>query len=291
MLNIGEFARTTGLTVKALRYYDEKDVLTPARTDPFTGYRSYGTEQIRPAAALSVLRSMGLSTAAAKRVLEAEESPDELLDRHRREVLAERERQDRIWEEGRAMLEGYASPCALQEREAAPLPWVGIAVPLPDGEGEDGAHPATGDSAAADPGAKAAAGSGREADTQLELLLSALSAREVAVTGPSWSSFRSAADGAGVEMVLAVGLAQPLRPEDVPGGLVDSVVSGVVPARTEQFVRLGPVLELGPELTAPHPGMVALLTAAGADRADHVRQTLVFGADGESCAELVIDVH
>ena len=39
LLTIGRFARLTGLSVGALRHYDELDLLRPARTDPFTSYR------------------------------------------------------------------------------------------------------------------------------------------------------------------------------------------------------------------------------------------------------------
>lgn len=47
MLSIGEFASMTGLSVKALRHYDEKEVLVPADVDPGTGYRRYGEAQVR----------------------------------------------------------------------------------------------------------------------------------------------------------------------------------------------------------------------------------------------------
>jgi DNA-binding transcriptional MerR regulator len=39
MLSIGRFARLTGLTVKALRHYDELGLLRPAHVDGWTGYR------------------------------------------------------------------------------------------------------------------------------------------------------------------------------------------------------------------------------------------------------------
>ena len=40
LMTIGRFARITGLTVKALRHYDEVGLLRPAAVDPETGYRS-----------------------------------------------------------------------------------------------------------------------------------------------------------------------------------------------------------------------------------------------------------
>lgn len=39
LLSIGRFARISGLTVKALRHYDDVGLLRPARVDDATGYR------------------------------------------------------------------------------------------------------------------------------------------------------------------------------------------------------------------------------------------------------------
>ena len=47
LLPIGRFARLTGLSVGALRHYDELDILRPAEVDRFTGYRRYRREPAR----------------------------------------------------------------------------------------------------------------------------------------------------------------------------------------------------------------------------------------------------
>ena len=57
-LSIGAFSRVSGLTVKALRHYDEIGLLEPARVDESTGYRYYGLEQARPAEAIRRLRAL-----------------------------------------------------------------------------------------------------------------------------------------------------------------------------------------------------------------------------------------
>jgi len=44
---IGRFSVITRLTQKALRYYDQKDLLVPEEKDPFTGYRYYTENQIQ----------------------------------------------------------------------------------------------------------------------------------------------------------------------------------------------------------------------------------------------------
>jgi DNA-binding transcriptional MerR regulator len=48
-LSIGEFARRSRLSVKALRLYDERGVLVPARVDEASGYRYYDAAQLEAA--------------------------------------------------------------------------------------------------------------------------------------------------------------------------------------------------------------------------------------------------
>ena len=58
LMPIGRFARLTGLTVKALRHYDELGLLRPAAVDPETGYRSYSSAQLGRAEAIRLLRRL-----------------------------------------------------------------------------------------------------------------------------------------------------------------------------------------------------------------------------------------
>jgi len=46
LLSIGEVARLTGAGIQALRYYERKNILKPAYTDPESGYRYYSLDQI-----------------------------------------------------------------------------------------------------------------------------------------------------------------------------------------------------------------------------------------------------
>jgi DNA-binding transcriptional MerR regulator len=73
LLPIGRFARLTGLTVGALRHYDEEGVLTPADVDPATGYRRYRRDQLQTARAVAALRDLELSLPAIRALLEADE--------------------------------------------------------------------------------------------------------------------------------------------------------------------------------------------------------------------------
>jgi DNA-binding transcriptional MerR regulator len=60
MLSIGRFADATGLTVKALRHYDEIGLLVPARVDPDNGYRYYDAAQVEDAVTIRRLRALEL---------------------------------------------------------------------------------------------------------------------------------------------------------------------------------------------------------------------------------------
>ena len=60
MLTIGEFARETGLTAKALRLYDDLGLLAPADVDDRTGYRRYTRDQVDRARLVARLRSAGV---------------------------------------------------------------------------------------------------------------------------------------------------------------------------------------------------------------------------------------
>jgi DNA-binding transcriptional MerR regulator len=57
-MQIGRFAHLTGLTVKALRHYDELGLLRPAGVDPESGYRSYEPEQAERAETIRMLRQL-----------------------------------------------------------------------------------------------------------------------------------------------------------------------------------------------------------------------------------------
>ena len=58
LLTIGRFARLAGLSVGALRHYDELDLLRAARTDPFTSYRLYARGQLETARLIVRLRDL-----------------------------------------------------------------------------------------------------------------------------------------------------------------------------------------------------------------------------------------
>jgi DNA-binding transcriptional MerR regulator len=76
LLPIGRFARLAGLTIGALRHYDEEGVLVPADVDRDTGYRRYRRDQLPTARAIAALRDLELSLPAIRALLEADEADD-----------------------------------------------------------------------------------------------------------------------------------------------------------------------------------------------------------------------
>jgi DNA polymerase-3 subunit beta len=70
-LGIGDFARRTGLSISALRFYDDRGVLPPAAVDPSSGYRSYDAAQVATAVLLRDLRRLGLGLAEVAAFLDA----------------------------------------------------------------------------------------------------------------------------------------------------------------------------------------------------------------------------
>lgn len=89
---IGVFARRSGLTPSALRFYADSGLLTPATVDPVTGYRYYGVDQVAQATVLRRLRELAMPLAAVEAVLAA--GPGEasrLVDEHVARVLREAE--------------------------------------------------------------------------------------------------------------------------------------------------------------------------------------------------------
>lgn len=72
LVSIGEFARRSRLSPKALRLYDELGLLVPARVDPDTGYRRYATAQLDQARLVAALRRLGIPLARIKAIVALE---------------------------------------------------------------------------------------------------------------------------------------------------------------------------------------------------------------------------
>jgi DNA-binding transcriptional MerR regulator len=69
-LNPSEAARRLGVTAKALRLYEARGLIAPARTA--AGWRAYGPDEMARVAEIAALRELGLSLAQVARVLEGD---------------------------------------------------------------------------------------------------------------------------------------------------------------------------------------------------------------------------
>jgi DNA-binding transcriptional MerR regulator len=90
LLGIGGFALLTGLSLHALRHYDEVGLLRPAMVDPATGYRRYRPDQVPRARLIGALRKIDLPLDAVRQVVDAPDptTSTAILVRHRQELLA-----------------------------------------------------------------------------------------------------------------------------------------------------------------------------------------------------------
>lgn len=96
MLNIGEFARFAGVSVRMLRHYDELGLLVPTEVDPHSGYRRYGPELLSRAHRLVTFRALGFSLDQIGALLDDASLEDQrLLLERRRSELAEQVADDR----------------------------------------------------------------------------------------------------------------------------------------------------------------------------------------------------
>ena len=60
LVPIGRFAQATRLSLRALRLYDERGLLLPARVDGDSGYRYYRPDQVETGRTIALLRAAGM---------------------------------------------------------------------------------------------------------------------------------------------------------------------------------------------------------------------------------------
>ena len=78
MYKISEFSKMTKLTVKALRYYDEENILTPSFRDKENSYRKYDENDFQKAQLIAMLRTLDFSITEIKDVLASCDHPEDL---------------------------------------------------------------------------------------------------------------------------------------------------------------------------------------------------------------------
>src|SRR4030095_14021821 len=93
LLSIGMFAEMTRLSIKALRLYNELDLLKPLHIDPWSGYRYYSGDQLWRARMIRNLRDMDMPLATVRQVLAALETSPAQAETLVGEYASMRERQ------------------------------------------------------------------------------------------------------------------------------------------------------------------------------------------------------
>lgn len=80
MFGIGEFSKLTGLTVKTLRFYHERNLLVPTHVDEENGYRFYNQKNLETARALVALKDLGFSLIEISEILREYSDESDLLN-------------------------------------------------------------------------------------------------------------------------------------------------------------------------------------------------------------------
>jgi DNA-binding transcriptional MerR regulator/effector-binding domain-containing protein len=135
--SIGEFSQITGLSVKTLRFYDEKGLLKPAHVDANTGYRFYNAASVDRARMIARLRELQFSLDDIQSVLMECEDDAQLVDHFQRQLRAIRERlradqktakllEFAIQNEAEASTVASAGRFQVEEKNVAPLLVAGL---------------------------------------------------------------------------------------------------------------------------------------------------------------------
>ncbi|MGW6916247.1 MerR family transcriptional regulator [Kitasatospora sp. NPDC054939] len=81
LYSIGDLARRTGLTVKAIRFYSDCGIVPPTDRSP-AGYRLYGIEAVARLDLVRTLRDLGLDLSTIRKVVDREISLPEVAAAH-----------------------------------------------------------------------------------------------------------------------------------------------------------------------------------------------------------------
>ncbi|MGW0748793.1 MerR family transcriptional regulator [Streptomyces sp. NPDC002587] len=81
LYSIGDLARRTGLTVKAIRFYADTGIVPPTDRTP-AGYRQYGSDAIARIELVRTLRELGIDLATIRKVMDREVSLTDVAATH-----------------------------------------------------------------------------------------------------------------------------------------------------------------------------------------------------------------
>ena len=90
-LKIGDFSKMMQVTVKALRHYEQKGLLSPDEVDEWTGYRYYTVGQMQKLQAIRGLQRLGFSLDEIKELYEDDSHTPEIQQIDEKIVETERQ--------------------------------------------------------------------------------------------------------------------------------------------------------------------------------------------------------
>src|SRR5260370_19246128 len=99
MWSIGEFSKISGLSIKTLRFYQEKGLLMPASVDDSSGYRYYDAANLEKAQVIAALRALEFSLEEIGEILRDHHDECDILgylERQKGEIAARMRRQREI---------------------------------------------------------------------------------------------------------------------------------------------------------------------------------------------------
>jgi len=95
--SIGEFSKITGLTIKTLRFYHEKELLVPRCVDEGSKYRYYAESQVETARVIAKLRELEFGLEQIAEIFASQHSDEDilaLLERHQ-QLIDQKQKQYR----------------------------------------------------------------------------------------------------------------------------------------------------------------------------------------------------
>ncbi len=120
-MQIGEFAKLCETKISVLRHYDKHGLLTPAYTDPMTGYRHYTAEQETVFRRIQGLKQAGFSLADIRAILHTLPDDDALLRRFDEKETELLETLDNLRRARRTILKGKTTMKLYYQEKAGVL--------------------------------------------------------------------------------------------------------------------------------------------------------------------------
>src|ERR1700722_14360663 len=127
-LSVGDFSRTTHLSIKTLRHYHQVGLLEPADVNPDTGYRYYSPDQIPTAQVIRRLRDLEMPVADVKAVLAASDTAvrNTLIAAHLDRLETELARTRASVDALRNLLQRPQPPTQIEHRTVGPMAAIAI---------------------------------------------------------------------------------------------------------------------------------------------------------------------